>query len=409
MAKLKMGSLKDFVSHSNTNSIRLKLDAHRGAINVAARVIQTGLEFSKCTSPFEVGEKIINSIERITDPTNGNIFSQKHTDLIMSNKMIPFYMDLDMTFYSGVVESLPKDCISLDSWNSYMIYYVDGRMLTVTPEIAVKGAKSERRYDERSSFLANEKDISYIKEFLDKNLVDRTSKHLTIKSTRETHFGYDVKELSGNLIPKSYDSPIRKNEYTKKIKKALDLDIPRSYLFYGPPGSGKTTIVSSIINELNFRTFTIEDVHRADISKLKGIFKVFKFDAVIIDDLDHQNTIGAKCLALLEWLKTQVKVVLVTANIINGLNSALIRPGRIDEIIYISSLTEETVRSIIHPHSKLFEDVKDLPVAYIIEIMDRIKINGLDNISSDVEEMKSRASKYLKTFKNTSDEEEDDD
>ena len=406
MAKLNMGSLKDFSGMQNRHKLYKQFNAHRNHINVATRGIQTVLQFASCKSPMEVANTLLNTVERITSAKDGNMFGMTHGDFIDVNNMTRFDLDLDDSYYVRIINALPQDHIGADYWN-YMIYYIDGRPMTYSPDENVRKAGNEDR--NTKYMMARPEDIGYIQNYLNSALRNSFSQHITIES--DGYYGKGYEYLSANLSNKEYNQyiEIEHNPYLEKIKKAYDMGINRSYIFYCPPGSGKSTITVDLIKKLNLRTFTINSIGSFNMSKMKSIFEVFQFDAVIIDDMDHQNNIGAQALEALEYLKTQVKIVIATANILDGLNPALIRPGRIDEIIHVSNLSEEVVRKILGSHQDLFDQVKKLPVAYINEILYRIRLNGKENISNDIKEMTVRADNYLKTLKTTSDDDDMDD
>lgn len=401
-----MGSLKSYSDLRAQNKLRKTLDVHRNTINVASRIAQTALSFSRCKTPIEVVTNIINTVEKISSNKDGNFFSMDHSDFVNSQGMVRFSLDLDDSFYNSIIDELPRDHVGSEMYYTYYIYYVDDRPLTFSPEKSIRKAGADGgRYAEKY-LMAKPEDIPYIQNFLNSKLRDRFTKHVCLQSSGNGRVGSIFRERNSEItiVNKDYDSfiHISNNPYLEKVKKAFEMGMNRSYIFFGPPGAGKSTIVASIIKELDFRSFTIENIADANLSYLTKMFDVFQFDAVIIEDIDHQNNIGASALATLEFLKSKVKVVLATANVIDGLNPALVRPGRIDEMIHVAHLTDETVKHIIDPYQSIFDKVKHLPVAYINEIINRIKLNGTGNIENDINEMNNRADNYLKMFTATS-------
>lgn len=401
-----MGSLKEFSSMQNRHKLYKQFNAHRNHINVATRGIQTVLQFAACKGPMDVFSTALSTVEKITSNNDGNMFGMSHGDFIDGNNMTRFDLDIDDIYYYKIINNLPQDHIGNNYWN-YMVYYVDGRPLCFSPDENIRKAGSDNR--NQKYMMARPEDIQYIQNYLNSALRDSFSSNITLEP--HGHYGKDQEYMPSNLSNKEYNQyiEIEHNPFLEKVKKAYDMGINRSYIFYGPPGSGKSTITVDLIKKMNLRTFTIKSIGSFNIETMKSIFDVFQFDAVIIDDMDHQTNIGAQALEALEYLKTKVKIVIATANILDGLNPALIRPGRIDEIIHVSNLSEEVVRKILGSHQDIFDQVKKLPVAYINEILYRIRLNGKENISNDIKEMTVRADNYLRTLKTTSDDDNMDD
>ena len=70
--------------------------------------------------------------------------------------------------------------------------------------------------------------------------------------------------------------------------------------------------------------------------------------------------------------------LIASANVADEIIPALLRPGRFDEIIVVDSTPEEVTRKILGEFSSSFDDVKDLPIAYINEFKDLAKVMGHD-------------------------------
>lgn len=120
------------------------------------------------------------------------------------------------------------------------------------------------------------------------------------------------------------------------------LDVRRSYLFVGPPGCGKTKLISCIIGKLPL-DMTVVVMARDTISELPNLnirFPAVKPLAVIIEDIDIMVARPSERQILMNFLdglfSDQKMITIMTANNPKILgNSFTKRPGRIDRIIEI--------------------------------------------------------------------------
>lgn len=173
--------------------------------------------------------------------------------------------------------------------------------------------------------------------------------------------------------------PVQKaKEQAEYIKKFFDKGINRSILYYGPPGSGKSNLIKGIVNELSARTIKFTDLFKLEVSSIIEIIKLYNPDCVIFEDIDHMSQQNTDfLLAQIEHFNTNVKLILASANRAHELDEPLIRPGRFDQTIPIIALDESVLKNILGPENQdIFEQVKMYPVAYIQEILKRIKALG---------------------------------
>ncbi len=127
--------------------------------------------------------------------------------------------------------------------------------------------------------------------------------------------------------------------FVKKLAKFRENKIQRSYLLLGRPGTGKSTFCIEISRKISNRVIKISAdlFRRFDRNDIDFIFKCLRPDTVIIDDFDrvYDDMEDADILFFFEQLKTNYENVIVfcTVNEIKKLGTALIRPGRFDEIL----------------------------------------------------------------------------
>jgi hypothetical protein len=192
----------------------------------------------------------------------------------------------------------------------------------------------------------------------------------------------------------------RCDHYTSYLSKYLEKNINRSVLWCGPPGTGKTTLAQSILSKLNYKVLKIRinDLNQASITDYACFIKGFKFDAVLIDDIDH-NLHNEQLLEYMEFFNRHVKLVFGTVNSLVKLNQALIRPGRFDEIVKIEHLENDDTAMLLGDLSKKYLDkVQYWPVAYLNELIFRSKIQNPIELDVSFKELNSRVDGNFDNF-----------
>jgi len=149
--------------------------------------------------------------------------------------------------------------------------------------------------------------------------------------------------------------------------------IPWNYglLLHGPPGTGKTSIIKALASLYNISIYIINlgdlehlsnaDKIFADLMKLlpKGQPHIFAIEDVDRSDFfsaDQYKTCKLRTPAFLNALdgihETHGRITIFTCNDMNKIinhpiQKALLRPGRIDEIIEISAMTPQTAANMV--------------------------------------------------------------
>ncbi|CAN7050072.1 AAA-ATPase At5g40000-like [Brassica rapa] len=184
---------------------------------------------------------------------------------------------------------------------------------------------------------------------------------------------------------------INGKEYYKKIGKAWK----RGYLLYGPPGSGKSTMIAAMANLLNYCIYDLDltSVHNnLDLKKL--LTTTFSRSIIVIEDIDCSvnltgNRIQKDNLRMNEEQSKEVnsvtlsgllnfidgiwsacgqeRIIVFTTNHLQKLDPALIRRGRMDMRIELSYCTYEAFKvlaknylDLCDDHHPLFEKIKTL-------------------------------------------------
>jgi len=180
-------------------------------------------------------------------------------------------------------------------------------------------------------------------------------------------------------------------EYADYLKRPLKEGVSRSVMFYGPPGTGKSTMARTIVDIMGLRSFRIQisDLAAMENSTLFEALNIFSPDAVILDDFDRACR-QADLLETLEHFKQVVKLVIITVNDKKKLDDALLRPGRIDELILVDKMDEGVVKHVLGKYADGFEIVKDWPIAFINEYVIRRRYLSAVDAAESVKELTRR-------------------
>ena len=144
----------------------------------------------------------------------------------------------------------------------------------------------------------------------------------------------------------------------KKLYMEHGIPYKRNYLFEGIPGTGKTSLIFVLASHFNMNVAIINfGLSIDDATFMKSVSKLPEDTFLVLEDIDalfverktgdaHKSMVSfSGILNTLDGLARRDKqVTFLTTNYISKLDSALIRPGRIDKIITFSHATIDQVR-----------------------------------------------------------------
>ncbi len=209
------------------------------------------------------------------------------------------------------------------------------------------------------------------------------------------------------LLGKSDD---KLNTVVAQQQAFLKLGISRTYCLIGRPGTGKSTFAFRFANKICNRILRFDSQELGCVLNSIGPFIVsLKPQVIIFDDFDRIASLGEHMSTILTMM-TEIKskfpevVIMLTANDEKKLGSALLRPGRIDEIIDFEAPSKEDVRLLLVTYmdsigaeytdedlDRLTELADGLAHSYIKELAIRKKVLPIDDICAGIERMKKIA------------------
>lgn len=177
-----------------------------------------------------------------------------------------------------------------------------------------------------------------------------------IRHLDTVHFDNDSKhELLADI--RNYLDP-----KTQKRYQSRSMPYRRGYLFYGPPGTGKSSLSVAIAGEFGLDLYEVKIPSVATDADLEQMFQevpprcvvlLEDIDAVWVDRSNSQRntqdgTTPTNCtlsglLNVLDGVGSQEgRIVIMTTNRPEQLDSALVRPGRVDLKILLGNISQKS-------------------------------------------------------------------
>jgi len=147
---------------------------------------------------------------------------------------------------------------------------------------------------------------------------------------------------------------------------SMGIPYRRGYLLYGPPGTGKSSIVAALAGHFKKNIYILNLAQTSDSSLRELLADVEENSIVLMEDVDSifrtrplapatsaSATPGASIslnglLNLLDGVEAREgRIVFMSANNVNLLPEAMIRPGRIDRTIYVGYANAEQIRGML--------------------------------------------------------------
>ncbi|WP_430505451.1 CDC48 family AAA ATPase [Haloparvum sp. PAK95] len=194
-----------------------------------------------------------------------------------------------------------------------------------------------------------------------------------------------------------------------EVFEELDMEAAKGVLMYGPPGTGKTLLAKAVANESESNFISIkgpELLNKYVGESEKGVREIFEKarsnapTVVFFDEIDAiatergQNTgdsgvserVVSQLLTELDGLESLEDVVVIaTTNRPDLIDSALLRPGRLDRHIHVPVPDEDARRKILEVHTR------EKPLADDVDL-DEIARRTENYVGADIEALTREAS-----------------
>ncbi len=174
----------------------------------------------------------------------------------------------------------------------------------------------------------------------------------------------------------------------------------RTVLLYGPPGTGKSTIASCLARRVvdgcggRVLRIAVSDFHYLRPSHLQEALLFLAPDIVLVDDLDRFAA-NSDLLDVLEQIHGKQRLLVATANNVEALDSAVMRPGRFDERFLIDGVGRDLAAQILGEQMALLSEgqlasIGAWPAAYVAELEVRLRHLGSLCVDAEVNELAQR-------------------
>jgi AAA+ superfamily predicted ATPase len=316
-------------------------------------------------------------------------------------------LDFQLMKCSNDVVKLEMACV--DDWNNIKLVYIMNRYnnninfkynekdfsLKVIEINLGNTIINEMERDNYNIFSAyeityNSDDIDVFEELIKKSInyyekyycndmdSDENSIQVYITASECSYFQYlgkrNKRDIESIYLPKAQKDDIVQDlekfihPDTKKRYNKLGINYKRIYLLEGLPGTGKTSLITGLASKFNYSISIINFIPKmTDVDLLRSIksLKLFeeedkkhKKSFLVFEDIDcifkerkandeHRNNITfSGLLNALDGITTTDIICFITTNYKHNLDSALLRPGRIDYIMRFDYAIKEQIVNI---------------------------------------------------------------
>ncbi|NBX51007.1 AAA family ATPase, partial [bacterium] len=190
-----------------------------------------------------------------------------------------------------------------------------------------------------------------------------------------------IRKIDTIFLPddKQYEilEDVRRFRYEEKeVYEKFGIPYHKTYCFYGPPGSGKTSLIFSIASEMGMNIAILNiDRKMMDATVIRALNILPENTMLVLEDVDclfqqrqsENNLTFSGFLNMIDGISvTDGLIIFMTTNHIQHLDPALKRPGRIDYAYRFDTMKKKEILKMLRrffpeqeeDHPKFYEYVK---------------------------------------------------
>lgn len=174
-----------------------------------------------------------------------------------------------------------------------------------------------------------------------------------------------------NRVRNDLETFLKSKQYYHKLGRVWK----RSYLLYGPSGTGKSSFIAAAANLLNYDVYNLnlsQLVDEADLNSL--LLQTASKSLIVVEDLDRyvseksrSRITSSGLMNFMDGLlnSQDERIMIFTVNEKDGVDSALLRPGRIDMHIHFPNCDFNSFKNLANNYlgvkeHKLFPQVEEI-------------------------------------------------
>lgn len=219
--------------------------------------------------------------------------------------------------------------------------------------------------------------------------------------TRHLHYAGDhVLPGADDEDVVAYVEPEQMRVVRERLRAFVDAGIGRGVLFVGPPGAGKSRAARALTAAMGLRSIRM-DVgvfehavpSGSETLSLRECLRVYRPDVLVIDDVDRvRRGTQLQLLHVIEDAMVHCRLVICTINCPDLVPGALMRPGRIDDVVVFEPPDRATVEGLLGPElCDLAPMLDGLPITYVVEFAKRCRALGRELALGEIGILKRQA------------------
>lgn len=360
-----------------TDKFRHKIETAQKYLRYGSNVTYPLSKLTKKSNILEIGGELLKAAAAALDlddivPSSFNLYDWKY---INSGKLDESLAELVET--AGTLQFTQKNDFNERAHTN--LYKIDDVYFAIREE-----------YNAKSILVRNEIPDSEIYKILGKLIWTVHGPNIVLEVNGGSDLRSDCSIRGIDINPIAISSE-KSESLQKSIEQYINLGINRSVILLGPPGTGKTTVSYDLAKKNKEYSVTLK-VHSSysGITTLSKLANILKPNVIIIDDLDRMGNLDSELNAIVE-IKKATKLFIATMNSVRSIPKAVLRPGRFDEILEITTIGGQVLQKVAKDIPKsYFEKIEKWPIAFVEELNNRSLVVPSDKFHEEYIKLEER-------------------